>query len=110
MPKDWSFETSAFYRSVGLNGNVQTQPYGGLTIGLLKKFTNGAQLAFNISDVLETIQSQGITDLPEQNIFVDRLADFSNRTFRVSYRHAFGDNQVEKIQQIRQADERRRVN
>ncbi|MEL6275970.1 MAG: hypothetical protein AAFU03_12785, partial [Bacteroidota bacterium] len=66
--------------------------------------------ALNVSDVLETIQSQGITDLPNQNIYVDRLADFSNRTFRISYRHSFGDNRVKKVRQIRQAEERRRVN
>lgn len=110
LPKEWTFELSAFYRSVGLNGNVRTQPYGGISIGLQKKLTNGAQVSFNVSDLLETVQSIGITDLPNQHIYVARLTDFSNRTFRISYQHSFGDNQVEKMQHIRQAAERRRVN
>ena len=85
LPKEWTFELSAFYRSVGLNGNVQTQPYGGISMGIQKNFNNGARLAIQLSDLLETIFSQGITDFPDQNIFVDRLSDFSNRTLRISY-------------------------
>lgn len=110
LPKNWTLEISAFYRSVGLNGNVRTQPYGGLSIGLQKQFPNGAKLAIAVSDLLESIQNIGITDLPDQGIYVERLADFSNRTFRVSYQHSFGNSKVEKIQEIRQAEERRRVN
>lgn len=110
MPKDWTFEVSTFYRSVGLYGNVRTQAYGGLNIGLQKKFPTGAKLAFTVSDLLESIQNIGITDLPNQNIYVARLTDFSNRTFRISYQHSFGNRKVEKIREIRQAEERRRVN
>lgn len=110
LPKDWTLEIAAFYRSVGLNGNVRTQPYGGLTVGLQKKFSNGARLSLTFSDLLETIQNVGITDLPAQHIYVERLADFSNRTLRISYQHAFGNKKVKGIRDIRQAEERRRVN
>ncbi len=110
LKKALTFEISAFYRSIGLNGNVRTQPYGGINIGLQKKLANGAQVSFNVSDLLETVQSIGVTDLPNQSIYVARLTDFSNRTFRISYQYSFGDNQVEKMQNIRQAEERRRVN
>ena len=110
LPKDWLLEISGFYRSVGLNGNVRLQPYGGLNIGVQKKFPNGARLTFGLSDLLESIQNIGITDLPAQHIFVERLADFSNRTFRLSYQQSFGSKQVRKIKDIRQAEERRRVN
>lgn len=110
LPKDWALEVSAFYRSVGLNGNVRTQPYGGLNIGLQKKFASGARLSLNLSDLLETVRNIGVTDLAEQHIFVRRLADFSNRTFRISYQHSFGDKKVKGIQAVRQAEERKRVN
>ncbi len=110
LPKDWMLEISGFYRSAGLNGNVLLQPYGGLNIGVQKKFPNGARLTLNLSDLLESIQNIGITDLPTQHIYVERLADFSNRTFRVSYQHSFGNKQVKRINDIRQAEERRRVN
>ena len=107
--KNWTFETSAFYRSIGLNGNVRIQPYGGLKIGLQKRLKNGAQLTFSLSDLLETIQNKGITDLPNENIFVAQLSDFSNRTISISYRHSFGNKNVEKTREIKQAEERKRV-
>lgn len=110
LPKDWTLDISGFYRSVGLNGNVRKQPYGGLNLGLQKKFANGARFSLTLSDLLETIQNIGITDLPTENIYISRLADFSNRTLRISYQHSFGDKKVDGIREIRQAEERRRVN
>ena len=110
LPKDWTLEVSAFYRSVGLNGNVRTQAYGGLNVGLQKKFTKGTRLTLTLSDLLESIQNIGITDLPTQHIYVSRLSDFSNRTFRISYQQSFGDKKVKGIKAVRQTEERRRVN
>ena len=36
--------------------------------------------------------------------------DCRNRTLRVSYRHSLGNQKVEQVQQIRQVEERKRIN
>ena len=54
-------------------------------------------LSFHVKGNAQANKLRAITDLPDQNVYVDQLTDFSNRTFRVNYRNSLGNKQVSKL-------------
>lgn len=110
IPKNWKFEIAAFYRSEILNGNVRIAPQWGLRLGLQKEFASGSELTFQISDLFDSFVYEGTTQIPSEHIFVSRISDFSNRTFRVSFRQSFGNGKVKKLNMNKQLSERKRMN
>lgn len=110
LPKDWSVELSGFWRSRQLNGNVRVDPMGVFNIGVQKKFANSSRLTFNATDVFNSLQAQTFTEIPASNFSVARLFDFSQRTFKLTYSARFGNQQVQKAREYRQAEEAKRVN
>jgi len=109
---DWSSELSGFYQTRSLVGNVKFEPLGILNFGLQKKFKNGSRLAFNVNDIFNSLERIGITDIPEENIFIQRAFDFSQRTFKLTYTATFGNNGVKKQRDRKTGaeDEKNRVN
>ena len=103
---------SGFYQTRSLRGNIKFEPVGILNSGIQKKFKNGSRLAFNVSDVFNSLEYIGITNIPEENIYIKRLFDFSQRTFKFSYSASFGNKGVKKERNRKTGaeDERKRVN
>ncbi|MFK7937613.1 MAG: outer membrane beta-barrel family protein, partial [Saprospiraceae bacterium] len=110
LAKNWSFELSGFWRSRQLNGNVRIDPTGVLNAGLQKKLANGSRLTLNVTDVFDSFKFNTATTIPANNFAVERLFDFSQRTFKLTYLASFGNNKVKKARTYRQAEEARRVN
>lgn len=96
LGKEWSAELSGFYQTRSLVGNVKFEPLGILNFGIQKKFKDGSRLAFNMNDVFNSLERIGITNLPEENIYIERLFDFSQRTFKLTYSASFGNKGVKK--------------
>ncbi len=110
LPNDFSVELSGFYTSPFVNGNLKINSIWGLNFGLQKQLENG-RIAFNVGDIFNSIQSLGIVDLPEQNIYSERGFDFSQRTFRLTYSSTFGNKKVKSARRRNSGnDEKRRVN
>ena len=111
LPNDFGIELSGFYQTTSLNGNVKFEPQGVLNFGIQKKLKNNARLTFNINDVFNSLKAIGVTDLPNENIFVTRTFDFSQRTFRLTYSTTFGNQKLKSSRNRNSGDEERnRVN
>lgn len=96
LGKDYTAELSGFYQTRSLVGNVKFEPLGILNFGIQKKFKGGSRLAFNVSDIFNSLERVGITDIPEENIYIERAFDFSQRTFKLTYSASFGNKGVKK--------------
>jgi len=111
LPKNFNIELSGFYQSGGLNGNVKFKSQNIFNIGIQKKLKNEARLTFNINDVFNSLEFTGVTNLPDENVFVTRTFDFSQRTFRLTYSTTFGNKKVKGNRKRKSGtDEKRRVN
>jgi len=94
LPKNFSIELSGFFQTSSLVGNVKFDPFGILNFGLQKKLKNNARITFNITDVFNSLKRIGETDLANQNLFVERTFDFSQRTFKLTFSGAFGNQKL----------------
>lgn len=112
LGNDYTAELSGFYQTRSLVGNVKFEPLGILNFGIQKKFKNGSRLAFNITDILNSLERVGITDLPGENIYIERAFDFSQRTFKLTYSASFGNKRVKKERERKTGaeEEKNRVN
>lgn len=112
LGKDYTAELSGFYQTESLNGNVKVQALGILNFGIQKKFKGGSRLAFNITDIFNSLEFGGTTDIPEENIFIERVFDLSQRTFKLTYSASFGNKRVKKERDRKTGadEEKNRVN
>lgn len=110
LPNDFSAELSGKYGTAIINGNQRFKPVGFMNFGIQKRLKNNARLSFNIGDVFNSLEFITTTDLPQQNFFVERLFDFSQRTFNVSYSASFGNQKVKGSRKRGQVEELRQVN
>ena len=111
LPKNFSMELSGFYQSPSLNGIVMFRSRGSLDFGMRKKFGAKDALNFSVSNMLNSNDFRGYTNLPEQNVVGDIHLRFSWRTFKLTYTCNFGK---EKLKQKRERttaaqDEKNRV-
>ncbi len=112
LGKDYTAELTGFYQTRSLVGNVKFEPLGLLNFGIQKKFKNGGRLAFHITDLFNSLERIGITDIPEEHIHIQRAFDFSQRTFKFSWSARFGKQGVKKERNRKTGgdEERNRVN
>lgn len=112
LGNDYTIELSGFYQTRSLVGNVMFEPLGILNFGIQKKFNNGSRLAFNITDIFNSLERIGITDIPEENIYIERAFDFSQRTFKLTWSSSFGNKGVKKERDRKTGanEEKERVN
>jgi len=111
LPKDFGIELSGFYQRTSLNGNVKFEPQGVLNFGIQKKLNNNDRITFNINDLFNSLKAVGVTDLPNENIFVTRTYDFSQRTFRLTYSASFGNKKLKESRKRSSVnEEKKRVN
>tara|TARA_R110002051_G_scaffold290773_1_gene354440 strand:- start:68756 stop:71167 length:2412 start_codon:yes stop_codon:yes gene_type:complete len=96
LGNEYTAELSGFYQTRSLVGNVKFESLGILNFGIQKKFKGGNRLAFNVSDIFNSLERIGITNIPEENIYIERAFDFSQRTFKVTYSASFGNKGVKK--------------
>lgn len=100
LPKDFSAELVGFYQTKGLFGAAEFLPMGALNIGIQKKFKGSAgTLRFGIDDVLNSLKWRGESNFPEYNLVSRFEADFSQRTFKLSYSRNFGNKKLEGARQ-----------
>lgn len=108
----YTAELSGFFQTRTLSGNVRLEPMGVLNFGLQKKFKGGSRLTFNITDIFNSLKAIGITDLPNDNIYIERAFNFSQRTFKLTYSANFGNKGIKKERDRKTGadEEKKRVN
>lgn len=111
--EDLSAELSGFYNGPGFFGNALYEEVYGLNLGIQKKLSEKwGTLKFTINDMLDSVEFNGGTDLPDQNILTSNTFDFSNRSFILTYTRNFGNKDLKsnRDRETGSEDERRRVN
>lgn len=106
-------ELSGFYNGPGFFGNATYDAFYGVNSGLQYKFgEKWGTLKFSVNDLLDSLEFNGGTDLPEQNIKTQNTFDFSNRTFKITYTRNFGNKELKSARnrETGAEEERRRVN
>ncbi|MBT8276777.1 MAG: TonB-dependent receptor family protein [Bacteroidia bacterium] len=109
----FSAELSGFYNGPGFFGNARYDEVYGINLGLQKKFSDKwGTLKFSINDILDSVEFNGGTDLPEQNILTRNTFDFNNRTFTLTYSRNFGNKELRSARnrETGSEEERRRIN
>jgi Outer membrane protein beta-barrel family/Carboxypeptidase regulatory-like domain len=109
----FSAELSGFYNGPGFFGNATYDAFYGVNAGLQQNFgEKWGTLKFSVNDLLDSLEFNGGTDLPEQNIRTRNTFDFSNRTFKLTYTRNFGNKDLKSARnrETGAEEERRRVN
>jgi outer membrane receptor for ferrienterochelin and colicin len=108
---NFSAEISGFYQTQSQVGNVRFDPLGSLNFGVSKQFSNSSRLSFNMTDLLNTLKRSGVTNLENDDFFVNRTFDFSQRTFNLTYTFSFGSQNVKGARNRDSArEEQQRIN
>jgi hypothetical protein len=107
-----SLEASGFYNSPTLQGRFKQSAIYGIIIGFQKQFKNGSSLRLNVRDLLNSIEFNGTTDIPSEGFRTERVLDFSNRTYSISYSFTFGNSKLQgaRARATGSEEERNRVN
>lgn len=90
FPKDFSLEITGLYLSPSLNGIMVFKSIGLLDVGVRKKISDRDALNFSASNLLNSFDFRGYTDLPEQNLVGSVHIRFSWRTYKLTYIRNFG--------------------
>lgn len=110
---DFALEISAEYNSTQFEGVIRTEPRVALDMGLRKRFSSGATLSFNVSDVLNTSSEWNIkSDTSDYDVNYNWLFNSEGPVFRLSLLIPFG-NKIEMDGQQRKSgsvEEQRRLN
>ena len=109
----FSAELSAFYNGPGFFGNAMYDEFYGVNFGIQKKFSDKwGTLKFSINDLMDSLEFNGGTNIPEQNIMTSNTFDFNNRTFTLTYTRNFGNSELRSARnrETGAEEERRRVN
>ena len=81
----FSGELSGFYNGPSFFGSAKYDEVIGLNLGFQKNFSDKwGTLNFSINDIFDSIEFNGGTYLPEQNIKTRNTFDFSNRTCTIT--------------------------
>lgn len=112
LSKSFTTELSGFYTSESFFGTARYKPVYRLDFGVQKKFgDNGGSLKLAVTDLLDSFEFVGGTNLPEQNLRTRNLFDFSARTYTLTYSRTFGNKELKESERETGAEEERgRVN
>lgn len=94
LPANFSVELSGFYSSPNLNGITVFKAMGLLDFGIRKKLGARSNINFSASNLLNTMDYRGYTNLPEKNLVGDIHLRFSWRTFKLTYTRSFGKQKL----------------
>ena len=94
LPKDFSFELTAFYTSAGFFGTSEFKPIYQLDAGLQKKFSNKKDiLRFAASDMFNSGGNfRYIDNLPIAGTVIRGSFNFGMVAYKLTYTHNFGNN------------------
>lgn len=113
LPNNFSAELVGQYQTKSLAGAGVALPMGMLNVGIQKKL-NGSwgTLRFGVDDLLNSFKYRFETNFPKYNIVGHGDLDFSQRTFKLTYTHNFGNNKLKGTRQRETGaeEERQRVN
>ncbi|MDO1450778.1 outer membrane beta-barrel family protein [Rhodocytophaga aerolata] len=111
LPKDFSIEVSALYKSRSYFGILVIKPYGFVNVGIQKKINNKGTLRVSVSDLFWTMPFEAINDLPALDMYQNIGFRFEPRVVRLTYSRNFGNSQVKAAKQraTGSEEERRRV-
>lgn len=110
---DISAELSGFYNGPSFFGTARYDAVVGVNFGVQYKISEKlGTVKFAVNDIFDSVEFNGGTNLPDQNIRTDNLFDFSNRTFLFTYTRNFGNSKLKASRDRGTAadDERQRVN
>jgi outer membrane receptor protein involved in Fe transport len=93
LPRQFAAEILGFYESKQLWGVSEMRAYGGVDVGLEKKFHN-SQLRLAITDLFNTNKWYFKTNIPEGNLNTRNLFDFETRVIRITYSTSFGNKKL----------------
>jgi outer membrane receptor protein involved in Fe transport len=111
LPKEFRMELTGFYQTASLVGNVRFDPRATLNVAIQKKLKSNASFTIGVDDIFNSLENRGVTTIPEQEVYVKRSFDFSQRTFKVTFSKTFGNSKVKANRNRNSSDEEKnRVN
>lgn len=110
LPAGFSAEVNGFYVGPRVFGTSEQEEIWGINVGFQKTLKdNLGTLRFNINDIFNSIESRGITRLPNDLGVTGSSFDFSQTTFILTYSRSFGNQKVKAARRRAEAEERNRV-
>ena len=95
LPKEWTVSLSGFYSSPSLFGLYKTDPLGLVDLGVQKKLRDQkSSLRFNYGNIFNTMKPHFAVNLPEKNLIAAGEINFNHPSFRFTFTHNFGSDQV----------------
>lgn len=111
LPKEFRMELTGFYQTASLVGNVRFDPRATLNVAIQKKLKSNASITFSVDDIFNSLENRGVTTIPEEEVYVKRSFDFSQRTFKATFSKTFGNSKVKANRSRNSSDEEKnRVN
>ncbi|HYF30022.1 MAG TPA: TonB-dependent receptor [Chitinophagaceae bacterium] len=87
--KGWSAEVSGWYRSKGIEGQIQIQPMGQLGVGVSKQVMKGkGTVRFNVRDILYTQMPKGTINFESTEARFRNYRD--SRVANIAFTYRFG--------------------
>lgn len=87
--KGWSAELSGFYRTKGIEGQIEVLPLGQLSAGIQKQvLKNKATVKLNVRDILNTQHPVGNINFQNTEAHFAQMGD--NRVATISFTYRFG--------------------
>jgi hypothetical protein len=95
LPKNYTLELSGFYQSARWIGTNRQSGYGSMDLGIRKKLpgTKGA-LTLTASNILDSQDNIITTDQPALREAARLEANFVQRSFKLTYTRAFGNDRL----------------
>lgn len=95
LPKEFTVSLSGFYSSPSLFGLYKTDPLGLVDLGIQKKLNDKrSSLRFNYGNIFNSLKPHFSVNLPEKNLVASGEIHFNNPSFRLTFTHNFGNDQV----------------
>ena len=108
--KGWSAEVSGWYRSKGIEGQIQIQPMGQLSAGVSKQIIKGkGSLRFNVRDILFTQMPKGSINFESTQARFKNTRDSRVATLSFTYRFGKPLNGTNQRKKASAAEEQNRV-
>ncbi|WP_422361902.1 TonB-dependent receptor domain-containing protein [Reichenbachiella sp.] len=97
LPKNFTFEVSAFMGTPSYFGISKFQSYAIVNFGLEKKLKDDqGSFKLSLTDAFSGRDFKGETLVPEENLNLRRRFRFENQVFNLTYTRSFGNNKLKK--------------
>ena len=97
LPKNFTFEVSAFMGTPSYFGISKFQSYAIVNFGMEKKLKDDqGSFKLSLTDAFSGRDFKGETLVPEENLNLRRRFRFENQVFNLTYTRSFGNNKLKK--------------